>query len=243
MTLHPKEIISWIDTELNKKIDSAYHSSVDTIINTGSFHFLGIRTPSIRKIANTYFHELKSYGIKEIDSILPYCDYLLSKRVSEHRTIAFQWSFKCKGQFLPKHFSVFERWLKTSVTGWGSCDDLCTHTFGHFLFQYPEFIPQIKAWTRSSNPWIRRASAIIFIYSLRRSKYLDHIFSIADALFNDPAILVLKGYGWMLKEASNHFREEVYQYVLRNKATMPRVSLRYAIEKMPNNMRKEAMSK
>lgn len=34
---------------------------------------------------------------------------------------------------------------------------------------------------------------------------------------------------------------EVFEYVQRNKAVMPRTSLRYAIEKMPQEMRKKAM--
>jgi len=54
--------------------------------------------------------------------------------------------------------------------------------------------------------------------------------------------LVQKGYGWMLKEAANLFPQEVFQYVLKNKAKMPRTALRYAIEKMPAAWRKKALS-
>ncbi len=107
--------------------------------------------------------------------------------------------------------------------------------------QFPEFIPEVKTWTASSNSWVRRASAVIFIFALRRGEYLQHIFEIAEKLLNDPDIYVLKGYGWMLKEASNHFQDEVFQYILKQKDVMPRVSLRYAIEKMPSEMKKEAM--
>jgi 3-methyladenine DNA glycosylase AlkD len=54
---------------------------------------------------------------------------------------------------------------------------------------------------------------------------------------------VLKGYGWMLKEASNNYQQEIFDYVQKKKKDMPRISLRYAIEKMPQEMRKIAMSK
>ena len=112
------------------------------------------------------------------------------------------------------------------------------------MYLYPEFIPHIKEkWTKSKNQWVRRAAAVIFIYSLRREKYLEYIFDIADELFNDEKMYVLKGYGWMLKEASNNFQQEIFNYVLEKKKTMPRVSLRYAIEKMPQEMRKKAMDK
>ena len=47
----------------------------------------------------------------------------------------------------------------------------------------------------------------------------------------------------MLKEASNNYPKEVFDYVIRNKKHMPRTALRYAIEKMPLKMKKEAMKK
>ena len=72
--------------------------------------------------------------------------------------------------------------------------------------------------------------------------WMKDAFEIADTLFHDSEMYVLKGYGWMLKEASNTYREEVFNYVMQKKDTMPRLSLRYAIEKMPEEMRKKAMS-
>ena len=89
----------------------------------------------------------------------------------------------------------------------------------------------------------RRASAVSLIYALRRGEYLSPAFEIADNLLNDSDIYVLKGYGWMLKEATKHFSDKVFQYVLDRKNIMPRVSLRYAIEKMPEERRKKAMAK
>jgi 3-methyladenine DNA glycosylase AlkD len=55
--------------------------------------------------------------------------------------------------------------------------------------------------------------------------------------------MVQKGYGWLLKEASKRHQQEIYEYVLSKRDIMPRTSLRYAIEKMPLEMRKEAMRK
>jgi 3-methyladenine DNA glycosylase AlkD len=38
-------------------------------------------------------------------------------------------------------------------------------------------------------------------------------------------------------------QKEVYDYVIKNKAIMPRTALRYAIELMPNELKSEAMKK
>lgn len=206
------------------------------------FRRLGIRTPKIRKLADEFFRELKASGVTHIDEVLKYGDFLQKHRICELRTIAVQWSFKVKNQFEPRHFEIFEMWLKEYVTGWGSTDNLCVQSLGCIVHMYPKLISKIKKWTSSSSQWVRRASAVSLIYGLRRGLFLDDAFEIADKLFNDPEMYVLKGYGWMLKEASNTYRQEVFNYVIKRKETMPRLSLRYAIEKMPEEMRKEAMS-
>ena len=55
--------------------------------------------------------------------------------------------------------------------------------------------------------------------------------------------MVQKGYGWMLKAASQSHEREVFEYVIKNKKKMPRTALRYAIEKMPAEMKALAMQK
>jgi 3-methyladenine DNA glycosylase AlkD len=47
----------------------------------------------------------------------------------------------------------------------------------------------------------------------------------------------------MLKEATKQFPDEVFAYVMKHKSKMPRTALRYAIEKMPEKRRKQAMAK
>lgn len=47
----------------------------------------------------------------------------------------------------------------------------------------------------------------------------------------------------MLKAASESHQKEVFDYVISKKSIMPRTALRYAIEKMPQDLRAEAMKK
>jgi 3-methyladenine DNA glycosylase AlkD len=55
--------------------------------------------------------------------------------------------------------------------------------------------------------------------------------------------MVQKGYGWMLKVASQSHQNEVFDFVMEHRQGMPRTALRYAIEKMPPERRKTAMMK
>lgn len=72
---------------------------------------------------------------------------------------------------------------------------------------------------------------------------LKEAFQIATILLNDSDDLVQKGYGWLLKVASGKNQKKVFDYVVKNKSKMPRTALRYAIELMPKNLKKEAMKK
>jgi 3-methyladenine DNA glycosylase AlkD len=83
----------------------------------------------------------------------------------------------------------------------------------------------------------------VLIYSVRRKQHLEEVFEIADRLLLDEDVMVQKGYGWMLKEASNKYPREVFDYVMKHRREMPRTALRYAIEKLPVEMREEAMEK
>lgn len=235
-----KPIIESIQAELEEHVDAEYRSRAADYTEKDLDRHLGVRTPTVRKIAGKYYEEIKAL---RMDAILGLCEELVETGISDHRTIAFEWSFRCRRQYQPEHFAVFERWLKTYVDSWGGCDDLCTHTLGEFILQYPDFVSEVKEWSHSKNRWLRRASAVTLVYEARRGKHLDHILEVADSLLADPDDLVQKGYGWMLKVASNTYQDEVFDYVMRNKRVMPRTALRYAVEKMPDELRREAMKK
>jgi 3-methyladenine DNA glycosylase AlkD len=47
----------------------------------------------------------------------------------------------------------------------------------------------------------------------------------------------------MLKASSQKHQQEVFDYVMEKKQIMPRTSLRYAIEKMPKELKMKAMQK
>ena len=108
---------------------------------------------------------------------------------------------------------------------------------------YPGYISELKEWATSDNRWVRRGAAVTLIIPARKGLFFDDILQIATTLLHDKDDLVQKGYGWMLKAASEAYQKEVFDFVVSHKATMPRTALRYAIEKMPQELRKEAMKK
>ncbi len=109
--------------------------------------------------------------------------------------------------------------------------------------KYPELVGEVRSWARSSNRWLKRASAVSFIVPAKRGMFLSDVFEICDMLLLDGDDMVQKGYGWLLKEESRIHQKEVFDYVVANRKVMPRTSLRYAIELMPKEFKAEAMKK
>ncbi len=234
------DIIQQIYQELKRNTDEKYKSDSSRFYKDRlrPSEPYGVRTPVVRSIAKKYWKEVKNKEKKEVFGL---CEKLLSCKINEPITIAFQWALGCKKEFEKSDFSIFERWLEKYVNEWGRCDDLCAGPLGGLVLQFPELLPTVFNWTKSENMWFRRASAVCLIRSLRKGKYLEQSFKTADVLLEDEEDLVQKGYGWMLKEASNVFQKEVFEYVMKNKDKMTRTALRYAIEKLPLQMKKETM--
>jgi 3-methyladenine DNA glycosylase AlkD len=200
----------------------------------------GVKSAVVAKIGRDYFKKIKNKNKKEIFSL---CEELWQSGFMEESFIACNWSYFIHKDYSTDDFEIFEKWVNKYVSNWASCDSFCNHTIGAFLEIYPQYIVRLKAWTKSKNRWLKRASAVSLIIPARNGKYLKDIFQIADSLLTDKDDMVQKGYGWLLKEASKKHQKEVFNYVIKNKKIMPRTALRYAIEKMPANLKKKAMVK
>ena len=233
------DILMAVRQELVLNIDEKTRDSAQRFFKE-EVKFHGVKSAIVRKIAAKYFREIKSRDKKEIFSL---CENLLETNYGEEAFIAFEWAYSLRRKYEPKDFQVFERWVSEYVDNWAKCDTLCNHTLGTFIEMYPEFIKNLQGWTRSENRWQRRASAVTLILPARKGEFLKEVLEISDILLRDKDDMVQKGYGWMLKEASKKHQDEVFCYVMSKKAEMPRTALRYAIEKMPAELRRKAMER
>jgi 3-methyladenine DNA glycosylase AlkD len=189
----------------------------------------GLTTGKVRAISSAMYKALED---KNIENVFMLCEQLLEEHEWALGVIAYDWAYRVRKQYNDKTFSVFEKWLKKYVTGWGDCDDFCTHAFGELLSQNNDLFTEIIKWTNHKDFFVRRAAAVILIYPIKQNKYQKlNPFLISDKLMKDNHHLVLKGYGWMLKVLSQTEQRNVYEYLMKSKDTMPRVSFRYALEK------------
>lgn len=200
----------------------------------------GTKNVEMRRIAKEVLKSLK--GMDKA-GLFRLCEDLWKSGMLEECFVACEWSYAQRAAFTAEDLDVFERWVKKYVDNWATCDTLCNHNVGDLVEAHPELVGRLRAWTKSKNRWMKRAAAVSLIIPARHGLFLDDVFFIADALLPDRDDMVQKGYGWMLKAASEAHCDAVYAYVVGKKAVMPRTAYRYALEKMPKAMRAEAMKK
>ncbi len=205
-----------------------------------SIETYGVKAANVRVISKKYFNQIKSLPKSQIFDL---CEILFRSNLLEESFIACNWSHGVHRKFEPDDMLVFKKWIQMYVHNWATCDTFCNHTVGAFIEMFPEKIEILKDMAVSDNRWERRAVAVSLIIPARKGKFLQDIFQISDMLLMDKDDLVQKAYGWLLKVASDRHLNDVFEYVIRNKQIMPRTALRYAIEKMPSDLRKQAMMK
>ena len=234
-----ERIIEKLRDELISKADPGTKKTGERFFRE-EVNLYGIRSSLLKNISRTYY---KTITDKSKQNIFLLCEELLKSGIMEEALIACIWSDNVHKQYQPGDFNTFEKWVNNYISNWATCDTLCNHTVGTFIEMYPDYIINLKNWAHSENRWMKRASAVSLIIPAKKGKFLNDIFEIADILHSDNDDMVQKGYGWTLKVASQANQKDVFDYVMKKKATMPRTALRYAIEKMPPELRAKAMAR
>ena len=234
-----EDLISEIREELTRNADERTKETAARFFKEG-INCYGVKAATVLKIADKYFKQIRN---EQKQTIFLLCEELLVSDLFEESAIAFEWVHRMREYYEPEDLEIFEGWIEKYVNNWAKCDTLCNHSVASFIELYPQYLSRLKEWTRSENRWFRRAAAVTLVLPARNGKFLEDVLEIADSLLMDEDDLVRKGYGWMLKEAGKAHQQEIFEYVMKNKKVMPRTSLRYAIEKFPQDMRKKAMEK
>lgn len=234
-----ENILDKIREELQNNIDEKTLASSQNFFKE-KIKSYGVKTPAVSKISKEFY---KLIDHKPKSEIFDLCENLMQSGYLEESFIACHWSWFVHKKYEPEDFQVFEKWISEYVNNWATCDTLCNHTVGEFISMYPEYLSNLKEMAKSDNRWMRRAASVSLIIPARKGKFLDDILEIADLVLLDTDDLVQKGYGWMLKAASESNQQAIFNYVIKNKAVMPRTALRYAIEKMPKDLKAIAMVK
>ncbi len=233
------KIIESIRAELRANTDKKTQATAQNYFKE-RIKAYGVKTAVVNGIATKHWLEVHSLGKSEIFRL---CEELLRSGYMEEAFLATAWLPKMVEQFASDDLEIFKFWIDHYVDNWAKCDSFCNHTVGDFVEKYPQSINEVVSWAKSDNRWLRRASAVSLILPARKGRFLKEVLEISTTLLCDKDDLVQKGYGWLLREAGKKHQKEIFNFVTCNKRAMGRTALRYAIEKMPANLKAEAMRK
>jgi 3-methyladenine DNA glycosylase AlkD len=138
---------------------------------------------------------------------------------------------KHKKTTIERKKELFELYLKrhNRLNNWDFVDRGAYNIIGEFLLDKPrEILYQLAI---SKNIWERR-TAIVSTYAFIKKGQIDDTFKIAEILLNDEEELINKAVGSWIREAGKKDKIKLTDFLNQFAPTMPRVTLRYAIEKL-----------
>lgn len=161
----------------------------------------------------------------------------------ETKAVGIEVLARYRGSFTASLLGEWKRWLSDDrSTNWATTDAMCGSLIGPLLTDHPELLPAIRGWARHENMWVRRASIVSLIGPMRRGLALDQTYDTARGLHGDTDDLIQKAVGWALREAGKRDLPRLERYLRCQGGSIPRTTLRYAIERFSESKRRELLA-
>lgn len=187
--------------------------------------FLGVTVPKQRAIAKRYY---KNITLKELGVLIksPWHE----DRLTTLFMLVLQFQ---KGSPVTKN-EIFDLYVENTkyVNNWDLVDSSADKIVGPWLETSSYKMKVLNKLAMSRSLWERRIAMIATYHYIRQGK-ADEAIEIAQVLVNDDHDLIQKAVGWMLREIGKRVdRDILVSFLEKHAATMPRTTLRYAIEHM-----------
>jgi 3-methyladenine DNA glycosylase AlkD len=136
-----------------------------------------------------------------------------------------------------KRKQVFELYLANlkHIDSWGLVDCSAPGVVGAYLEDRSRLI--LAKLAKSKSLWERRIAIVATQWLIRRAEFGDTL-RIAERLLGDREDLIHKACGWMLREVGKRDQPRLEAFLRKHLDQLPRTTLRYAIERFPEPLRK-----
>jgi 3-methyladenine DNA glycosylase AlkD len=208
----------------------------------GDLGFYNVGTTEMRALARSIHAEHRDDW--SVDDAMTFADALIVDRHLEVKSVGIEVVARYRRDFAPRLLPAWKRWLANNHSAnWATTDAICGALIGPLIVKYPPLAARMRIWARDRNMWVRRASAVSLIPSMRQGLALDVAYEIARRLHSDREDLIQKAVGWMLREAGKTDPARLERYLRANGPSIPRTTLRYAIERFPARQRRQLLEK
>lgn len=119
------------------------------------------------------------------------------------------------------------------INNWDLVDSSAGYIVGDFLDGHPEKMRILENLAGSGSIWERRIAMIACFHFILQGSSTEAL-KVGNLLINDSEDLIQKAVGWMLRETGKRVsRHALLKFLDIHAKTMPRTTLRYAIEHLP----------
>lgn len=196
--------------------------------------FIGVAVPMLREVSKKYYIKLS----------LADCESLLKDQVHELRLLAL--FFLClkysKSDGLDERQAIVDLFLRNTeyINNWDLVDSSAHKIIGPFAKETGDGL--ILKLADSYDMWENRIAMVACYHHIKLHEY-NLAFTVAERLLSHPHDLLHKAVGWMLREIGKRNRNEEVRFIKVHYDSMHRTTLRYAIEKFPEDMRRQFLLK
>lgn len=205
-----------------------------------ALRFYNVGTGPVRALARSIHasHE----GRWSIEDAMAFANALIADPHLEVKSAGIEVVARYRRDFTPRLLPAWKRWLADGhAANWATTDAIGAYLTGPLLVARPALTGRMRSWARHRSLWVRRAAAVSLIPSVRNGRALDVAYDVARTLHADAEDLIQKAVGWMLREAGKPDPKRLERYLRQNGPSIPRTTLRYAIERMPARVRQNIL--
>ncbi|MEB2774787.1 DNA alkylation repair protein [Algoriphagus sp. D3-2-R+10] len=195
--------------------------------------FLGVIVPEQRKVAKAVYKEI-SFG--EIEELLH--DVYHEVRLTAIHILVYRYQ-NLKTDYDRKELVDFYLSQLDYVNNWDLVDSSCYHILGHYYLNREKNL--FYKLAEADHLWRQRVAMISSYFWIKKGYYEDAL-ALAEKLLYHDHDLIHKAVGWMLREIGNMDFEVELDFLRKYYITMPRTTLRYAIEKFDPQLRQQLMA-
>ncbi len=194
--------------------------------------FLGVIVPVQRKVAQSVYKEI---SLEEIAELLR--DKYHEVRLTALFILVYRYQ---KITIAAEQKEVVDFYLAhlNFVNNWDLVDSSCHPILGHYYLNREKSL--FYELAESDDLWSQRCAMISSYYWIKRG-HLEDALALAEKLLSHEHDLIQKAVGWMLREIGNKDFEVEMGFLKKYYTTMPRTTLRYAIEKFDPELRKQIL--
>jgi hypothetical protein len=127
------------------------------------------------------------------------------------------------------------------INSWDLVDRAAPYVVGSYLFDLDKPRKILYKLAGSKDTWERRTAIVSTLYLIGKGE-VDDAFKIAEILLNYDQDLIHKGTGWALRYAGDKDPQRLLSFLDKHAVSMPRITLRYAIEHLDKKQRDHYLS-